>query len=714
MPLGDYLVGLVFFAGIWGAAGAVAAIFVQRRLGAYSGAPLVVGAALVYIAALLGVHLVPGALGILSRVSVLITALVAALIAWRFVPRVAPSDRPPAFPPHMASANGLPSTLLAAASVTVVVVFIAAAFAQLVTLEPMHIDALSFGLPVVAHWLRSGSLWDPGAFIPLFQVRTYPNNGDLVSLAAILPWRNDAFLRFPVLPLLGITGLSVYAIARELRASAALAALVAALVLSTRVLSYTALDQLKPDVFMYATFAAGTLFLLRHARTGRRGDLLLAGLGLGLSFGSRWYGVSSVVVVAGLWVVARLLAGRPFRVVARDGLVLGAMVLAAGGFWLVRNAAETGNPIYPIKVAALGITVFGAPHDIITDTIGFTLVDRLGQGHTWTHYVVPDYRAAIGAPGLVLLLGTLAALALVLTRGNGGWRRRVASAGPWLVLGTGTLAAVYAITPGSAQGTPAAPLPGLVGGNARWLVPALLFGAAATAWALARLPRGRLVAEVAMLAAVIQGIRISFEVSTAHLARAVLVLAVVAGGGLLAVRALSRLPPARRWTLALAGAFVLLLGAAAVGQVDQRRYNDHRFVGKGPVTDWVLTHAAGGHRIALAGDWNVSFTPTYAMFGPRLRNHVSYLGAIRRGQLRQYHRAAAFETALERGRYDLLIVGRVQEPDFKHFTAPATLKDPEEARWARSRGYREVTRDGSFILLASPALARQSQPRRRK
>src|SRR5919108_613993 len=74
MSSGDYLAGLVFFAGTWGAVAAATWRLARRRLAHLRGAELVLAAALIYTAGLIAVHLVPLALGILTRGSALATA----------------------------------------------------------------------------------------------------------------------------------------------------------------------------------------------------------------------------------------------------------------------------------------------------------------------------------------------------------------------------------------------------------------------------------------------------------------------------------------------------------------------------------------------------------------------------------------------------------------------------------------------------------------
>jgi dolichyl-phosphate-mannose-protein mannosyltransferase len=552
------------------------------------------------------------------------------------------------------------------------------------------VDANSFALPGVAEWVRTGSIWHVGAFLPLLQVRTYPNNGDVLSLAAILPWRDDAFLRVLPLPLMAMTGLGVYAIGRELGARAATAALLAAAAVSVKTIADSALYDLKPDVFMYATFAGGTLFLLRHVRTRARSDLLLAGLGLGLAFGSRWYGLSTIVVVLGVWAAGLLLARWPVGQVARAGGVLLAAVLAAGGFWLLRNLALTGNPLYPVKVHLLGVTLLDAPRDVFTEKLGLTIVDRLGQAGFLRHELLPGLRHGFGLPGVLAVAGTLLAIPFAVRGG-----RKHADGGLLaLIAAAAALVVVYAFLPAGAQGLREMAFPGIVGETVRWVAPAFLLGAGATAAAAARLqPRGRLAIEAAACLSALIAARAAFPVSTPRFALTLLVLGVVCASAF-------RLARAGRAAIA-ASATVAALALAVAGYVHQRRYDDVRFEAQSAAVSWVDAHAASGRRVGVAGSWSAAaFVPIYGLFGPRFRNEVQYVGPIVSDQLRFYHDPARFRAALGHGRYDLLAVGRLQAQSLDRPRPPRTLNEPPEARWARSAGFAEVARDGAFILLA--------------
>lgn len=690
MGAGDYLEGLAFVIVTWSAVGCAATLLTVRRLAHLRGSARMLAWALLFTAGLMLVHLVPGALTILSRWSALAAAVVLALAVWRLVPAAAPaaaaetegaSERAPA--------DRRLSWAFAGAGVLIVGVALLAFLRQRAAVPVTHIDTLSIHLPGVARWIQSGSLWPKAEFLPRFPTGAYPSNGSLIFVAAILPFRNDAFARLIDLPFLLMAAGAVYAIARELRAPRAAAALAAALLLSVRAVTIFAVEQLNPDVILLATFGAGCLFLLRHFRTQRTSDLVLAGLGLGIAFGTKWYGPSSVIAVLAAWAVLALVARRGLRAVLRQGLTIGAVVLAAGGFWFVRNAVATGNPLWPVKVAVLGHTLFDAPRDVLRERYGFSLLDRLGQSGSWSHYILPDLRASIGWPGLALGIGLVVGLGLLVAR-----RRRAATAQAALAAaGAALVTAAYVVTPATAQGFASHPWTGLVGGNSRYEMPALILAAAVLGWVLGRAGRVRPLLEAGVLVALIDGVHGTFGFGWGYLALVTLKLAGIAAvAGALAIgarRVARRRRPGRRAAVALGLVALIALGAAGYGL--EHRFNRTRYQGLDATVDFISARAPSGHHIGVAGNWSGGgAVPTviYPAFGPRLGNDVSFIGRTVQGMLLPYESQGPFVAALRREHPDLLDIGR---------GAPPQAMSCEE-RWAQAAGYVLVRRSARFAL----------------
>src|SRR5687768_3060193 len=283
MSLGEYLVGAFAFGGILAAALTAAEITLRRGFAHLAGAPRAVALSVLATLALSWAHLLPGMLGVLDRWTVLAAAVLLAAAATA-LPRGAaqPGAEDGPSPP----AGSAASWALAAGAAAAVAIAAVAYLRSTGTVPTMGIDALSFHLPGVGEWIQTGSLWEVGHFVPNQAQGYYPGNGDLMLLAGSLPWEDDAFLRFVGVPFLALTGLAVYAMAVELGSSRPAAATAAALFLAIPVAMLPALQDVMPDAVVLSAFGAGGLFLLRGARTGRTSELTLAGIALGLSFGS--------------------------------------------------------------------------------------------------------------------------------------------------------------------------------------------------------------------------------------------------------------------------------------------------------------------------------------------------------------------------------------------------------------------------------------------
>jgi hypothetical protein len=681
---GDYLLGAADLAAVAGLCAAAAWLAVRRALPGVEPAPGAVAFGLVFTLAFVGAHVVPLALGILGRGSVLGAAALAAGAAL-LVPRAARVAPRPESPPT----DRIDGLLAAGAGLLVVAVAVAGAVHH--AADPSQgLDMVNFHLPDVAAWIQGGTLWDVHQFVPRLTHGNYPNNGDMVLLGVTLPWRNDFAARLSMLPWLGLTCVAVYALGRELRAPAGAAILAAASVAALPVVAESAVEVGLPDTVMWATFAGGLVFLVRHARDGRGADLVLAGIGLGLAFGTKWYGVYAVAAALAAWAAMRMAGGERPRAVARQLAALSGLAGLAGGIWLVRNWIESGNPVMPLRVAPFGLTIFDAPRDVLREQVGYTISGYVGNGGVWRHQLLPTYRDFLGPAALALVLGTVAA-AVAAVRA----RREPAGVAVLALCGAALLSAVaYALTPYSAQGGP--DLPVFAGPNTRYAIPALLAAAGPAAWLLGRAAArdvwlGRALHALAALA-VADGVRRSYEVLDEAPAAALAVV-LVGAMGIWAARTI-RLP-ARR--LAIAGGLAAaLLALTAAGWHLQKSFNDDRYRSVDATFDWVLDHAPENRRISLAGDWSHGVGPPFPMFGPRLRNHVVYNGRWVDGRLDYEPDRARFLAALRDGRYDLLVVGR----GFEAAPGNPPAHEVREERWARTAGLRPLARSDTLTLYA--------------
>jgi len=671
MPTEDFLTGTVLFALMLAGVLAATAIVVQRRLAHLDRLERALAAIVAGTAVLIGVHLLPLLLGILDRATVLASTVLAVALATRVRPASArtPDDREPAPP------SGRFAWALAGLAAAIALVAFVADLGRWAGDELVGVDPLTFHMPNIGRWIQHGSLWQIDQFVPQLAHGNYPNNGDVVLLSTVLPWHNDFLVRAPICFFLAVAAVAVFAIARELRAPAAASALAAAAVVCVPVVGLATIPRGLPDSILWATFAAGVLFLLRHARTHRRSDLVLAAVALAIAFGTKWYGISSVGVLVAVWAAARLRWREPGAL--RDGLLVGGVALLGDGAWMARNLVESANPVFPVKIAPFGITIFDAPRDVVVERVGFSILDYADDPSVWGQ-LAGELFDGLGLLAIVCALGLLAATIVN--------RRPVDRAIAWLSVAAAALVPVYAWLPGTALGNPGDP--SLASGNTRYAVPILILLAPVLANAIGRLPpllaRGF---ETALLVSVAAGAYRGYEVRGARdVVLAAAGVGIVAAAGWLLWRA-------RRNVALLGGAAVAAaLVALAAGYRIEERINDGRYLGADTAIDALLKAAPDGKRIGLAADWSLGgLTPIWPAFGTRIGNEVEYVGYFD-GFLRKYPTERRFQAALERGRYDLVVVGRGFYPP----------QDTPEQRWAIDAGWRTIALSRRLRVLVAP------------
>jgi hypothetical protein len=682
---GQLLEGLVILGVELGCVFAATALVMRRWGRGLSGGMTVLAHAVVATSILLGIHVIPGALGILSRASVLAAAALSLLGAW-----LAARRRPAAPAPRRTTGEALATRESPLAWLPALLVVGMVTGAALVYLRdvfgtaPLGIDALTFHLPDVASWIRTGSLWQIDQFVPELANGNYPNNGDVLFLALVLPFKSALLVRAAMVPYLALTAIAIYAVARELGACAAGAVLFAAAPCAVPAIVSPALVDTQTDTLMLFGFAAGAAFLLRNRRSSSTFDLVLAGLALGISFGTKWYALPCVAAVLVLWIAARALGGAGARSLARHGALVCGLVLALGGFWLLRNLVESADPFFPLRIAPFGITVFDAPPDLVRRAGGFTVSDYLLSPHIMRVYILPALRDTVTWLGGLTGAATLAAgimTGLGIRRSGVHSRDRLVLL---VALGAVVMAGIYTITPYTALGPHN--IPSGTRDNTRYLMPALVAGAPAAAWLATRLRGIGTALLLAVAALVPAALARSYHLHSAAPWIVGSLVFVAAGWWLLGVGRGSAL------TRPVRGVYVyglLVLALAGAGVWAQSRFRYTPYANRDETVAWLLRHAPSGQTVGLAGVWADGLSPVFPAFGPRLGNRVAYVGPFVRHMLQQYTTERSFDTALALGGYRWLFIG-LGYPDPR----PSV---PAEA-WARAAGYEPVARSTRLVL----------------
>ena len=694
---GPLLAGLVLLVLILACVFGASALLMARWGQALTGPMRALGHAVVATAILLAIHILPGMFGMLSRTSVLVAAALALAIAWwasRQTPRRAARPR---YEMRAGLVAGSPASWVLALAVTGAVVGAAVAYLRLAFgTVPLGVDALTFHLPDVSRWIQTGSLWQIDQYVPELANGNYPNNGDVIFLALMLPFRSAVLVRAAMIPYLALSSVGVYAVARQLRSPRSSALLFAAASAAIPAVVDPALVDTQTDTLMLFGFVAGGAFLIRHHRSASGFDLVLAGLALGISFGTKWYGVPCVSAAIVLWTVGRLTAGIPARLVVRQGAVVSGLVLAAGGFWLLRNLVESADPFFPLRIAPFGLTIFNAPPDVVRQQGGFTISHYFFSPHIIRVYILPALRDTVTWLGALIGVGAVGAGLTTIGRRSRGRGRSADRLVLLVAFAAIVLALIYTVTPDTALGPPG--MPAGAKDNTRYLMPALLAAAPLGAWLCGRLPGlGRLI-ETGALALVWTSLDHAYHLHSAL----PLVLALVAAGGFLLARRLPR--AALRWRVALrqahlllraAAVYALLLVVVVAGALWARpRLRYQTYSAGDQVLGWVLRHEPSGQRVGLANVWSSGLAPVFPVFGPRLDNRVAYVGTFVDHMLEQYRSQRAFDRALRQGRYDLLLVG---------LGFPYPHPTVTDEFWASAAGYVEVAHSDRFALLAPRA-----------
>lgn len=682
LPLGQFVLGAALLSLAVGSSAAFSALVVGRRLPELRGAPRLLAFWLLATLGFIGIHLVPGALGVLGKGSVAACALLL-LAAGATVRRREPAARPRLRRPGAASDRV--SKVIAGMAASASALYAVAYAVDHGAVATRGVDMTTFHLPNIARWIQTGSLWGIHDFVPHRSFGTYPNSSDVVTLGTILPFDSDFLVRFVNYPALAALALAVYALARELTAPASTAVLFASGFVAMPVVTRFAFDGLA-DTLMLATFGTGVFFLTRHRRTGATSDLVLAALGLGIAFGTKWYAPPAVAAVVVGWTVVALAEGTPWRAVAGRTAAVGGIVAAAGGFWLLRNLLQTGNPVFPVEVAFGDVTLFPAPRDIHREMFGFTLAGLLDDPAVWQRLLWPTFLELMSWLSVLLWLGLPVAAALAWRRARGPAREaRVSRSVLAWAATAAAIGLVYLFLPYTALGREEHE-PVLAMANSRYVVPALLLAAGLAAWTCGRIGRFRIALEALVLVALLDALRRSEHVSLAAALVAVAILAALLGGAWLAWRLLGGVASPRRWGLGAVAACGLAVFVVALF-LQERRFNDSRYTEADATARWVRAKAPAGRRVGVVGEGFI----VYPMFGPRLENEVEYVGPTVDGMLRTYNREPAFRAALGRGRYDLVLL------------QDAGLVEPRLPRrheqWLSEMGYRLVAsgrQDTSF------------------
>jgi hypothetical protein len=685
LSLGDYLIG---FHGLVAVAIPMGVAAVRLRTYLF---PVWTGAPARLVEAVLGVSLLTvllqllGAVGILSR-PVLLVSAIAVAVGIHFAPwlrvdagasdRAEPPPSPPIPPLHM---------VIALAAAAFVAAHWATGLQDVWASGMLTFDTLWYHGPFAARIAETGSVWGLHFTDPLYLNWFYPQNSELVHGAGITLFDRDLFSPFVNFAWLGVTFLAAWCIGRPYGV-APLTLLAVAIMVDTGPMVPREAGTPATDMAPVALLLAAAALLInawasRPRDEGGRfsgaistafggplsGALLTAGLAMGLALGTKLT-IGGAALAMAVGVPLMVPPGVRRRALT---LFLGGVAITAG-FWFLKNLIHAGNPLPWIQ--DLGPVDLPGP--------GRGLEGR--DDYTVAHYlfVNPDvdvwqgfYKSIVTLLGPVwfLLLGG-AALGAILAL----WRPRSPAV---RLCGAVTVAAAiaYLFTPLSAAGPEGEPL--AFGINLRYLVPGFALGLALIPleprlaperWRLPLLGGG--VAALLLTSLYSDSAYIWDETFSSIPAAAL--IGVIFVGAPVALAVLGR-------TRAALAAVAAALLAAAIGVVGWERQDDYFAQRYDRSEDFRFqlddafrwAKPSSGERIAVAGTSGAY--NQYGLYGDQLTNYVQYVGRSgSQGDFRRIDSCAPFVEALNAGDYDYLVT-----------TPDLDLNDPATARTSPERGW---------------------------
>ncbi|MHB1562085.1 MAG: glycosyltransferase family 39 protein [Isosphaeraceae bacterium] len=218
-------------------------------------------------------------------------------------------------------------------------------------------DGPIYHLYFAARWWKAGRLILVAAPFGENAATYFPANGDLWFTWLMASCGGDRLARIGQAPFLLLAGVSALGCARQLGIGRSAATIAACwFVTSTPLLLFSAEPNV--DTIFVAGYLMVAYFFLRYALAdGGTPALALGALAAGGALGTKAVALVFVPPLIAVIAVAIACQRLPPRMRLLRIIVVATLPLVTGGYWYARNAAITGNPLYPLNVTVLGRTL---------------------------------------------------------------------------------------------------------------------------------------------------------------------------------------------------------------------------------------------------------------------------------------------------------------------------------------------------------------------
>lgn len=271
---------------------------------------------------------------------------------------------------------------------------------------PLEYDSVTYHLPFAVEWLKTGNLWQVYYSAFAGPLGHYPSNFELFALWSYFPFNKDYFVNLINLPVIPLLGVSIYAVARNLKIDTIMALLVTGLFLYMPQI-FRQLGVPLVDLFFAFSFMAAIYFLQEFIQTKSMKDLFLMGLAAGLFIGTKYLGIPYLLPLLFIGFIA---IGHIYkwnvRSISKGVAFIVAGLLMTGGFWYIRNWVVAGNPLFPMEIKLFGMRIFEGYYGLSEKVLGYSL-DQNVKDWSGLQEFLEAYFHMVGAPGFLIVIALM-------------------------------------------------------------------------------------------------------------------------------------------------------------------------------------------------------------------------------------------------------------------------------------------------------------------
>jgi hypothetical protein len=517
------------------------------------------------------------------------------------------------------------------------------------------VDTFWYHLPAAARFVQTGRTTTIQYFDSEPVTAFFPMTSSLLHGIGFLMFRTDLFSTVINLAWLSLALAAAWSVGRRFGVAPA-ATLGTLLLLGTPGMVGTQPGGAYDDIAGLALLL--TALAVALAGPGEERSIpqdVVAALAVGLALGIKF---TFVLPAAAVCVGLALTAPRGSRV--RRAAAMFAAATVAGGYWYVRNAVATGNPLPSLSVHLGPLSLPSVKGATPTSTVAKFVFD----GTAWRENFLPGLRSSFGPAWIAVVAFAFAGLVIAVVQRSEPQLRMLGAVG--LACAAGYLFTPQYLTAGF--GTPF-----YFGVNLRYASPAIVIGLILFSIVLRRW--GSWVLGALALAVVatqldptswptgVPWAPFAGRVSTHDALWATGLLIVASALVVTSIRIWKRFPEELvRMSVVLAMPVLVLLALAGV----HGRYLEHRYSHAAP---FPAVYAWPRHirdaRIAVAGPF---MQGQYPILGPDLSNFVQFAGVrTKHGGYESFTSCSQWVKFLESGRYGYVVIAVA--PDLEEWTA---------------------------------------------